>query len=614
MIDWYSPENLEKAWKYARMEVRDDFVFDVINYKDVRLNIQRVLSSLHTQIKYKQYYPAPLLRIGVPKNEHSVRPGTVIAMVDLIVLYAMAQQLAPLLDPFLSDSAYAYRLNPRADESRQPLFKDREDPHATDDNETHGESGAEEETSIEVAFPSGWFANWKAFHDASKLASEEYKHAALTDIAAYFENISLDLLREILKEKLTSGDHCELVDRLFRLLEYWDWTPSGNLPRAIGLPQGNDVSSFLSNLYLMVLDKEMLDIVSEDVSKYGRYVDDIKLFTSDPDEATRALVRSEAVLRTLNLNVQSVKTEIKPAERIFDDEVELWLDKMSNDNPDKVDHAVEFFEDVFDRNELKRWQRPYSRSLTVLRDAGDNRALNTALELFLSDPSHRLLIKHFLYLRTFVASHSYGHAIADRLTQNVFTFPYHRAVLFRLAAYSRDVDDDLKRLALQESADSDSHWFCRMAALFCLASFPLDGADLARIAKIVDTEANPQVSRAAFVALCQHSGNELRWVLDRVALFNAPHQDYLRRYFLQLHRDPNVGKRLLSSIKGASVRAPTFIHNYHQLDLLKASSDTQQRALFREVVETKIDDCDGEEWPRLTARLRQIHDSFVLRV
>jgi len=170
----------------------------------------------------------------------------------------------------------------------------------------------------------------------------------------------------------------------------------------------------------------------------------------------------------------------------------------------------------------------------------------------------------------------------------------------------------MKRRALQESIDAQSHWFCRMAALFCLATFPLTGEDLAQITRIIHTEAHPQLLRAAYVTLCQHAGNELHWVLDRVTLFNAPHQDYFRRYFLQLYENLDAGKRLLSRIKGASVRAPTFIQNLHQLDLLKACDNKEQRAVFNEVINVKILDCEGEQWPRLTRRLSQIHDSFVL--
>jgi len=355
--DWYSEENLKRAWKYVRIEVRDDFVFDVIGHADVQHNLRQVVSSLHSQIRDNLYYPAPLLHIGVPKNDYSVRPGTTIPLVDLIVLYAIIQQLAPRLDLLLSESAYAYRLNPKAGKSGQHLFRDRSEPSPTDEEDVEDgkfEFEDEEESIVEVDFPYNWFVNWKAFRDASKLASERYEHVAVTDIAAYFENISLDLLREGLKERLGSAQR-ELIDRLFRLLEFWDWTPSGNLPQRIGLPQGNDISSFLSNLYLMDLDQAMLSIVSGDTSKYHRYVDDMKLFTSKRDEARRALVKLEEVLRALNLNVQSAKTKIEFADDIYDPQVELWLEKMSDDEPEKVSHAVEFFETVFDQSRLSHW-------------------------------------------------------------------------------------------------------------------------------------------------------------------------------------------------------------------------------------------------------------------
>lgn len=214
MADWYSEENLRRAWKYVKIDIRDDFAFDVIDHEDVKHNLERVLSSLHAQIRNNQYYPAPLLSIGVPKNDHSVRPGTVVPVLDLIVLYAIAQQLAPLLDPQLSDSAYAYRLNPKAAKSGQPLFKDKSAPEtdAADDDESEDE--AEDTTGTD--FPYNWFANWKPFHQQSKLASKEYEYVAVTDITAFFENISLDLLREMLTRTLDSGQG-ELIDRVFRL-------------------------------------------------------------------------------------------------------------------------------------------------------------------------------------------------------------------------------------------------------------------------------------------------------------------------------------------------------------------------------------------------------------
>ena len=612
-MKWYSKKNLEKAWSYAKIDVRDDFIFDVINYEDIKMNIELVITTLHTKIRDDQYCPAPIIKINVPKNDHSVRPGTVVPIVDLIVLYAITQQLAPFLDKLLSDSAYAYRFNPKANKSNEPLFKDRAKLNQINPEEdTKIDKNIEDETAVEVGFPSGWFESWKSFHKASMLASKEYQHVAISDITAYFENISLNMLREILKEKLNDDIHFSLIDRLFRLLEYWDWNPTGNLPRGIGLLQGNDVSSFLSNLYLITLDREMIKTVLGDISKYGRYVDDIKIFTSDKDEARGALVKLEKVLRDLNLNIQSAKTDIKPAREIFDDKVELWLDKMDRDNDNKVENAVEFFETTFNNNDLFKWQRPYSRCLTVLREANDDRAVTTALNLFLKDPSHRLLIKNFTYLRNFVVSKNYGEEITNRLLEKTFTFPYHRSLMYRLAAYSRDNISKLKVLAIVESKNSNLHWFCRMAALFCLGSFPLSKEELTIIGRIIKLEANPQVIRASYIVLTQYPGNELKWILNNINLFNLPHQEYLRMYLSRLSKDNKLGMSFLSKIKNRSVKAPTFIHNLHLLDLLKTSSNVENREKFKEVIEEKIKECEKKDWPRLMNRLTQIHKSFIL--
>ena len=84
--------------------------------------------------------------------------------------------------------------------------------------------GVEEPVELEVEptesdFPYDWFFSWKQFNHASINASKEYKFAAVTDITAYFEDISLNILREQLKERL-DPDYRGLIDRLFRLLEF----------------------------------------------------------------------------------------------------------------------------------------------------------------------------------------------------------------------------------------------------------------------------------------------------------------------------------------------------------------------------------------------------------
>lgn len=612
--EWYSKDNLKKAWRYVNLDIFDDFVFDVINHDDIRYNIDHVISILYSQIKAEQYYPIPKISIGVPKNEHSVRPGSTIMPMDLIVLYAIAQQLAPLLDSCLSDSIYAYRLNPKAGKSNEHLFINKDKPNSRTKNDDNNEV-INETTEAEIGFPYNWFRNWKAFHELSKEASKNHEYVAITDITAFFENISLDLLRELLKEKLNTSKR-KLIDRLFRTLEYWGWTVDGNIPTGIGLLQGNDVSSFLSNLYLLDLDDDMLDIVKGNYKKYYRYVDDIKLFTSDKDEATRALVKLEETLRKLNLNVQSSKTKIIRAGEIFNPNVEIWLERMSDENTkkDKIDAGIEFFETVFSSSDLEKWERPYLRTLTVLKNANDDRAVDKALDLFLTNPSQKLLSKNFYYLLHFVSSRKYGKEIIDRLNKSKFTFPYHKAYIYRLAAYSRDEIDLLRKMAFDEALNTGSNWFCRMAALFCLSTFSLDKRELGQIVKLIETECNTQIMRAVYITLLQHSGKELNCVLDNLKFFNAPHQDYLRRYFFKFCEDLNFALKQLSEIKNIDLASSLFIHNLHRLDLLKISSNSSQRAIFKEVVEKKKQECNTFDWPRLSNRLNQIYDSFVVKV
>lgn len=600
--DWYSLEMLRNAWKYAKIDMRDDFVFDIIEYQDVKSNIDSVFQVLNTQLEQDQYYPAPLISIPVPKSDHSVRPGTVIPPIDLIVLYAIAQQLAPPLDAALAECAYAYRLNPRREDRSQPLFTDRESPEDATEVDQDGQAA-------EVGFPYNWFDNWIRFDQDTQSASRAFEHVAVTDITAFFENISLRILFDRMREIL-GEEYRELLDRLRVLLDYWDWAVSAEKTSGTGLPQGNDVSSFMSNIYLRDLDRAILSVVVDDEEKYYRYVDDIRVYTSNRSEARRALVEMEHTLRTLGLNVQTAKTEIRLASETVDPDVAEWMQRLSNESEDRAEWARSFIAEVFEPVEpdsMKKWPRVYRRSLTVLGQANDDTAVPVAFDMFLSDPSVKQLRKNFRYLRRFTSQYPLEEEIHDTLTQEDFKFDYHRAYLYRLAAHSRGQHSALKELALQEATDSSSHWFARVGALLFLSTCRLSPSGLGQVSAIVN-EGNTQVVRAAYVTLSQHSGDELRWVLDNISYVSAPHQDYLRRYFFRLARSDELGDHLLSVIDRMAIENPFMIRHLHQLDLIKANQSLRPR--FREVLEEKLDSC-GEEWPRLRSRLEGIYDAFI---
>ena len=145
---WFSEENLQKAFRYAMLDTKDDFVFDVLNHWDVRLNRDYLLKTLSSQLEYDQYSPSRLVEIEVPKNNYSVRPGSTVSLPDLVVLVAIVQVLAPHLDAKLLSCVYSYRLNPKREKKDEHLFvADKAKP----------EQKKESPVETDDEFPSSWF-------------------------------------------------------------------------------------------------------------------------------------------------------------------------------------------------------------------------------------------------------------------------------------------------------------------------------------------------------------------------------------------------------------------------------------------------------------------------
>lgn len=608
MAEWYSKSNLRKAWHYAKLDSRDNFVFDVIDHSDIKHDIEFVLKSLEFQLRQKQYYPSPAIQIAVPKSEYSVRPGITTSLIDMIVCYALMQQIAPVLDKKLPNSAYAYRLNPGHTKGRQPLFDGMDPPTIdSDDDQDHDDFVA--------TFPYDWFQNWIRFHTESVSASKEHEYVAVTDITAFFENISIKELFDQLRVLL--GDerfYLRLVDHLQTVFNYWDWSCSDNKIPDRGLPQGNDISSFLSNVYLLPLDRAILDLVSQDVSKYHRYVDDIKVFTSNYDEARQGLLVLERELRRLSLNVQTAKTRIVLSTEVFDADVLECEERLSKENPDRLNNARQLVLSLFDTDSfgsevLQKWGSIYRNCLTILGEARDESAIPIALSIFCRDPSHKNLSKNFIYLRQFVSSQTYENELYAGLTTAIDPFPFHRAFLYRLAAYSRGEHQALKDLAIRESMSLEKHWFSRMAALLFLSTVALVPSDLAQISEILDRESNGLVLRAAFVVASQHGGQPFWHMLEKLSYFNAPHQQYLHRYFAQLSGNRRAGNKALTNIDRSQTSESTFIHHLHRLDLVKANTGCRSR--FRTVIDNKLNEVTHNDWPRLTYRLESIQTSFI---
>ncbi len=132
----------------------------------------------------------------------------------------------------------------------------------------------------------------------------------MTDLSNFFENISraqiIAALERAIPEIVATGPEKlhirNAIGTLDRLLGQWTFS------RDHGLPQNRDASSFLSNILLSSVDRE---IVKKGYDYY-RYVDDIRVLADTEIHARRALQDIIRELRKVGLNINASKTEILP--------------------------------------------------------------------------------------------------------------------------------------------------------------------------------------------------------------------------------------------------------------------------------------------------------------
>jgi hypothetical protein len=256
---------LMKAWHLARVDAQRTFMLDPFGYNDFAFDLDNNLALIRQSLKNGSYHPSFISRIDVPKDTYSVRPGSLVDINDLIVLYGIVYLIGKKLDSQLPGSVYSYRY--KLDLKRKTLFKDEE--------LIKYKFLKSKTIRIKIDIFEPWYEKWPLFIEKSMRAYEEegYNYLSVSDIAAYFENISLDILRELLLKYFPLDQ--KIINLLLSILEHWTW-PTRHL-RIIrrGIPQGNSGSSFLGNIYLLPLDEALQNFSKKFKVKIFRYMDDV---------------------------------------------------------------------------------------------------------------------------------------------------------------------------------------------------------------------------------------------------------------------------------------------------------------------------------------------------
>lgn len=593
-------ETMLTGWHLAHLDSRDNFVLDPVGYTDFGSNLDERLMHLCEQVQTYRYRPRHLLEIDLPKSGLSVRPGNVLPIEESILLHAITYQLAPILDKKLDKSVFSYRLHPdwkKRVQKRDSLFR-----------ESPIEFPFLKRTTIRSISPfDAWYERWPEFEkEAIKACTEEgYTHLTKTDITAYFENIDLGLL-EILIRSLLKREEDKIIQLLFRILNSWTRMTSTGTPIGRGIPQGNEVSSFLGNIYLIPLDRELIRFCKKHNGKWFRYVDDVKVFTRCEEDARQAVFVINNALRTLYLNLQGSKTEILSGDTLIKeldnsdlDNVEVVFDKIQKISPHKTKNAKMItmhlrelgrYASRFRRNPQKavrnldtKQDRLFRRLMTIYGFCGRPHLHKAAMTALSELPDLRILEKSLAYLSQL--DYSTHDTIVDDLFQMLETrrlpFPYQTGSVLETIALmhpreSRNVASRTRKYGLMTKQD----WFVIQKTLEVISVYPYKPDNAQRLANKYLASTDPMVRRASCVLLLRSPKTKVRKQLKELIYHPDHNLSLLALYFLRLQQDSQFAQQELSRIRQ---RKRTDLAIQYALPCLYAMAATEERCIATSV-------------------------------
>ncbi len=574
---------LRRAWHLARNDSRTDFMYDPYRFSDFAFRLDDHLKGIARSLKLETYHPKPLLTIDVPKSSLSVRPGSVLSIEDKIVMFAIACLIAPPLDKKLPNSVYSWRV--KKGRNKKELFGDNEIlkyPFL-------------KRTTIQkrVDFIEPWYGVWPKFLKKIQVTYEEegYRFMVVSDIAAYFENIDLGLLRDLLLHYLPRQPR--IINFLINLLEYWTWPVVHGGLSTRGIPQGNGVSSFLGNIYLLPMDEAFKRFCKRYDVKYLRYMDDVKVMAKDMRTARDSLFLMNDKLRKLRLNIQGAKTRIlqdrEIRDELFDDRLDT-VNAVIDDIQKKKSLSPNEREDFTRRlkAELKKVKgrrvairdknlRLFKRIITgftLLRHSGMVRIVLDQLE---RNPDSRLINSAVRYLRSLDRNLK---TINDRLStfliDNKLLFPYQEAHCLMVMRYQRDVTSELWREARKRLKRKQEHWYVRQWAAQLISLKQLSKRELDSLRRLFFAEDNTEVKRALLQSLVQLPQEDLISLNKDLLYETDPKIQRLGRYFDGMLFDREKAKKQIDSLF-RNFRKEMLVDRLYEAELLSRAEDSEIR-------------------------------------
>lgn len=583
------PAVIQTGWHLAHGDSRDDFATDPLAYADFAFLKEKRFQFIIEQIRNKRHRLARVIEIELPKGDLSVRPGNVLPIEESTILHAAIYLIAPIVDKFLGDGVYSYRV---ATDWKKRVRRAGE---LFEQGDTDRIPFLKSKTIRSISLEEPWYNAWPEFdaESVSAVKKDGFTHLTKTDISSYFENIDLALLEAQMRKLLPREE--EIVSLIVRMLEGWTRRTVSGVPICRGIPQGNDVSSFLGNMYLIPLDNALAKFCEQKNAKWFRYVDDVKVFTRSYEDARHAVFVINESLRSLHLNLQSAKTKILHGEaldtELHDPQLESineFIRAAENAKTNKKESgrivAIAVKEVASVRRKLaknrssleSRESRLLRRTFTLLGILKDPRLASTATQAVRQVADVRMIRSSLGYLSKLPERrHS---KIATELLHSVeaseLLFPYQIATViesFKIlsVADATAVASRIRKAGWRKSA----HWYVRQKSLETIAYLPYRTEYVKKLVSEGLADEHPWVRRAAAALLPRLAVEDVRARASELCFHPDPDVARIALYWRRHIEDSQDAMKMLSMSSLDWMEGKLFLRRVPLLYMLRCNQD-----------------------------------------